>query len=77
MKNGLHGQYFPSNDVNTAAVKAWVNSAGADFHKHSVQALVHCWEACIANSGDYVEKQCFVAGNLLYQIVLLHSLYLL
>ena len=27
--------------------------------------------------GDYAEKQCFVAENLLYQIVLLRSLYLL
>jgi len=33
-------------------------------------------EKCIANGDDYVEKQCFVAGNLLYQIVLLCSLYL-
>jgi len=28
-----------------------------------------------ANGGDYVEEQCFVAENLLYQIVLLCSLY--
>jgi len=31
----------------------------------------------LANGGDCVEKQCFVAENLLYQIVLLCSLYLL
>ena len=34
-------------------------------------------EKCLANSGDYVEKQCFVAENLLYQILLLSSFYLL
>jgi len=30
-----------------------------------------------ANGGDYVEKLCFVAKNLLYQIMLLCPLYLL
>jgi len=32
-------------------------------------------EKCIANSGDYVDKECFVAENFLYQILLLGSLY--
>ena len=37
--------------------------------------LVHrCWK-CTANGGDYVEKYCFVAEHLLYQLVLLCSLY--
>ena len=31
----------------------------------------------LANSSDYVEKQCFVAEDLLYQLVLLCSLHLL
>jgi len=31
----------------------------------------------IANGGDYAEKYCFVAENLLYHIVLLCPLYLL
>jgi len=32
---------------------------------------------CIANGGDYAEKECFVGENFLYQAVLLYSLYLL
>jgi hypothetical protein len=51
--------------------------AGADFYECGMQALVQCWQKCIANGGDYVEKWCFVAKNLLYQIVLLCSFYLL
>ena len=39
--------------------------------------LFHCWQKCIANGGDCVEKECFVAENLFYQTVLLCSLYLL
>jgi len=40
----------------------------------SMQALGHCWQKYIATGGIYVEKQSFVAENLLYQIVLLCSL---
>ena len=50
---------------------------GADFYERSTQALVHRRRKCIANGADYVEKYCFVAKNVLCQIVLLCSLYLL
>jgi hypothetical protein len=76
MKDGLRGQHFLSDAV-IRAVKQWVTSAGADFYECGMQAPVHRWRKCIANSGDYAEKWCFVAKNLLYQIVLLRSLYLL
>jgi len=77
MKEGLCGQHFPSNDAIVRAVKQWATSAGADFYEPGMQALIHRWQRCIANGGEYVEKYCFVAKNLLYQIVLLCSLYLL
>ena len=44
------------------------------FFEHGMQPLVHHWWKCIANAGDYVEEECFVADNFLYQIVLLYSL---
>ena len=34
-------------------------------HPSSCSSLVKC----IANGGDYAEKQCFVAENLLYQMI--------
>jgi len=43
-----------------------------DVYEHGMQALVHHWQKCIANGRVYVEKQCFVAENLLYQIVLFY-----
>ena len=55
MKDGLRG-HFPSNDAVIRAVKQWATSAGADFYECGMQALVHRWRKCIANSGDYVEK---------------------
>jgi hypothetical protein len=39
MKDGLCGQHFP-DDTIIAAVRKWVASTGADFYKHSMQALV-------------------------------------
>jgi len=42
-----------------------------------MQALFHCWQKCMANNGDYHEKYCSVAENLLYLTVLLCSSYLL
>ena len=41
-----------------------------------MQALDHCLLNSIINEGDYVEKSCLVDENLLYQKVLLCSLYL-
>ena len=37
-----------------------------------MQALVNCWCQCVGNGGDYVEKECFVAENLLYKTVILY-----
>ena len=59
--------------VVTATV---VTSSGADFYKWVMKALVHHWQECIANGGDYAAKWCFVAENLLYHLVLLCSFYL-
>jgi len=47
------------------------HSEHADFYEHGMQALVHHWKKCITNGGDCVEKQHFVAENLLYQTALL------
>ena len=55
----------------------WVTLDGEDFNEHGMQAFVHHWQKCVANGDDYIEKKCFVAENLLYQILLLCSLYLL
>ena len=49
----------------------------ADFYECGMQALVHHWWKCIANIDDYSEEDCFLAENLLYQILLSCSLYLL
>ena len=56
MKDGLHGQHFPSNGTIIAAVKQWVTSAGADFYERGMQAFVPHWRKYLANGSDCVEK---------------------
>jgi hypothetical protein len=51
MKDGLRGQHLQGNDAVIAPVRKWLASAGAD-----IQALVHRWQKCITNGGDYVKK---------------------
>ena len=53
----------------------WVISTGADCYERSMQILVHHWWKYIADDGYYVEKLCFVAENLLYQMVLFVSIF--
>jgi len=56
LKDGLCGQHFPSSDAVIAAMKQWITSTGTCFYEHSMQALVRCWQKCIANSGGFVKK---------------------
>ena len=49
-------------------VTSHCHPSGADFYKYSMQALVHCWQKCIANGGGYIENDCLEAENVLYQI---------
>ena len=53
--------------------RQWVVFVGADCYERGKQDLVDWLQKCIASGGDYVEKQCFVAENLLYQIVVFCS----
>jgi histone-lysine N-methyltransferase SETMAR len=50
------GQHFPDNDAVIAAVRKWLASAGSNFYERSIQALVHRWQKCLTNGGDYVKK---------------------
>ena len=67
------GTFQKRNRPNSC--KTVVTSVSAYFYKYGKKALVHCWQKCTANGGDYTEKKYFVAENLLYQVMLLCSLY--
>jgi len=58
----------------SSAAATTLSSAGTDYYECSMQALVHCWQKGIADGSAYVEKECFVAKNLLHQMVVWFSL---
>jgi len=64
--------HFSSGTEQTSNIQ----NGHADFYESSMQAL-NCWWECIPNGGDHVEEQCYVAKNLLNQILLLCFSYLL
>ena len=78
---------YEDQTVNVITVRQWVVrvSSGESGNGSPLLVQIFMRTACRllfitgenANGGDYVEIQCFVAENLLHQIVLLCSLYLL
>lgn len=48
------------------ALKLWAISSGAHYYKHSVQALLHHRRKQIAQGGDCVKKNGFVAEDCLH-----------
>jgi len=40
--------------VRFSSGDSWVTSVGADFYKHGMQTLVHCWHECTVNGGDNI-----------------------
>ena len=46
-----------SKDDNLSLLKLWVIcTSAAFFYKYNIQALLDCWQKCIANGSDYIEK---------------------
>ena len=76
-KQWMRAQWGGGWCISAVATVTWKTShildGHADCYKRSMQALFHHWWKCLAN-GDCVEKICFVAETLLYQLVFLCSL---
>ena len=53
---GFRGGWCISAVVTVMWKTSHFQDSHADFYKHSVWALVHCWWKCISNVGDCVEK---------------------
>ena len=78
---------YGHGEVVGGAVLQWQEQTFGHLHWYTFLQVQHTRSCsllekllekkCIANGGDYVEKQCFVAESLLDQTVLLFSLYLL
>jgi hypothetical protein len=56
LKKFLAGQHFLNDDDIKEAVKKWLSSQAATFYKEGIQKLVPCYDKCLNNCGNYVEK---------------------
>jgi len=58
MKSFLSGQNFDEDNGMKEAV--WVHSWAASFYDDGIQKLVSCYDKCLINDGNYVEKCYFM-----------------
>ena len=54
LKNFLGGKRF--DDDLKDAVQKWLTSQVATFYEEGIQKLVPCYDKCLNNGGEYVEK---------------------
>ena len=55
LKKFLGGKRFDDDDLKDA-VQKWLTSQAATFYEHGIQKLVPCYDKCLNNGGEYVEK---------------------
>jgi histone-lysine N-methyltransferase SETMAR len=56
LKNFLAGQRFNNDEDVKRAVQKWLSSQVATFYDEGIQKLVSCYDKCLNNGGNYVEK---------------------
>jgi len=59
LKEHLDGKSFRNNEEVIQDVKEWLHWQPKDFVLSGIRKLPDRWRKCIANQGDYVEKQQF------------------
>jgi hypothetical protein len=56
LKKFLAGQSFNNDEDVKRAVQKWLSSQAAMFYDDGIQKLVSCYDKCLSNGGNYVEK---------------------
>jgi hypothetical protein len=55
LKNFLGGQRFHDDKVKEA-INMWFALQAASFYDAGIQKLMPCYDKCLSNGGNYVEK---------------------
>ena len=55
LKKFLGGKQLDDDDLKDA-VQKWLTSQAAAFCEEGIQKLVHRYDKCLSNGGEYVEK---------------------
>jgi histone-lysine N-methyltransferase SETMAR len=56
MNEDLRGHLYDSNKEAEKNVKTWMTKQSVEFFRDGFEKLVHRWQKCVENGGDYVEK---------------------
>ena len=56
LKKFLGSKRFDDDDDLKDVVQKWLTSQAAAFYEEDIQKLVPCYEKCLNNVGEYVEK---------------------
>jgi hypothetical protein len=56
LKTSLGGRQFHDDSEVKEAVNTWFASQAASFYNEGIQKLVPCYDKCLNNGGNYVEK---------------------
>jgi hypothetical protein len=56
MKEDLHGHLYGSNEVVERTVRKWMKKLSVDFFHDGFYKLVRCWQNCVENCSEYMEK---------------------
>ena len=52
----LSGCRFENDEGVADEVRGWLNTRDEQFYRDGIFALLHRWQKCIDNNGDYIEK---------------------
>ena len=63
LKSSLAGQQFDDDNKVKEAVTTCFASQTASFYNEGIQKLVKCYDKCLNNGGNYVEKQCTICTS--------------
>ncbi|GBN39385.1 hypothetical protein AVEN_99622-1 [Araneus ventricosus] len=56
LKHDFGGRSFDSDDDAKNGVQQWLSSLAASYFEEGIDKLVSCYDKCLNNGGNYVEK---------------------
>jgi hypothetical protein len=56
MKEYLCGHLHDSGEEVERTLRTWMKKHSVEFFRDGFEKLVHYWQKCMENGGDYVEK---------------------
>jgi hypothetical protein len=56
LKGHLRGHHYETDKTVQEAMQSWLQVAGTDFYCRGIFKILQCWQKCIDQDGDLVEK---------------------